>query len=161
MSGSSIRQILPTRPPIVKMLIYPTPGQPLCSGKEFTTSLAHLLHGQHLGEQRTSTWQEAWASSLTPVHLPSHAGFWTFSKARWEKGVLAFNWWAALVWSVSSWKCLQHNGQSRELGEAPGSLHLSLWLQIPPRTRGWIFPFVFLSEVSADWFVKWLRAQMR
>lgn len=31
----------------------------------------------------------------------------------------------------------------------------------PPGTRRWIYPFVFLSEVSADWFVKWLHAQMR
>lgn len=45
--------------------------------------------------------------------------------------------------------------------QSPGIFSSQSLIADPSGTRRWICPFVFLSEVSADWFVKWLHAQMR
>lgn len=45
--------------------------------------------------------------------------------------------------------------------QSPGLFSSQSLIADPPGTRRWICSFVFLSEVGADWFVKWLHAQMR
>lgn len=45
--------------------------------------------------------------------------------------------------------------------QSPGLFSSPSLIADPPGTGRWICPFVFRSEVSADWFVKWLHAQMR
>lgn len=44
---------------------------------------------------------------------------------------------------------------------SPGLFSSQPLIADPPGTRERICLFVFLSEVSADWFVKWLHAQVR
>jgi len=56
---------------------------------------------------------------------------------------------------------LPEGEQAEKNRRSPGLFSSQPLIADPSGTREWICPFVFLSEVSADWFVKWLHAQMR
>lgn len=123
--------------------------------------VADTLQGRQAGERRGQVPAKKPEHQVSPQFIScSRVGFWTFSKARWGKGVTPFNWRVALIWSVSCWNCLKENRQSRLTGETLGSFHLNLWLQIPLEPGGESVLLYFwvkraLIDLSSDYMLRW------